>query len=199
VKIRGFRIELGEIEAALNQHPSVQEVVVLASKDDTGDKRLVAYVVCRARQAPTLNELRRFLQGKLPDYMVPAAFVMLDALPRTPNGKINRLALATTNGERPALEATFIPPQTPIEQEIAKIWADILGLEHIGIHDNFFDLGGHSLRATQVIARLGKQFQIELPLRTMFEAPTVAGLAIVIVQMFAEQENDEEALQIMSE
>jgi acyl carrier protein len=177
VKIRGFRIELGEIEAAIAQHPSVQQTVVTASEDNPGDKRLVAYIVPHPEQALTTDELRRFLKQKLPDYMVPSAFVFLDALPLTPNGKIDRRALPLPNSSRPDLEETFVAPCTLTEQQIADIWIQLLKLEQIGIHDNFFALGGHSLLATQVISRLRQGFGIELPLQTLFEAPTVGELS----------------------
>ncbi|BAZ33697.1 amino acid adenylation domain-containing protein (plasmid) [Cylindrospermum sp. NIES-4074] len=185
VKIRGFRIELEEIEAAIAQHPSVQQTVVTARVGDAGDKRLVAYIVphseqtCteQGRSTPTTDQLRHFLKQKLPEYMVPSAFVVLDTLPLTPNGKIDRNALPDPNSVRPNLEETFVAPRTTIEQQIADIWTPLLKLEKVGIHDNFFTLGGHSLLATQVIARLRASFGIDFPVRTLFEAPTVALLA----------------------
>lgn len=176
VKIRGFRIELGEIESALSQHPNLREVAITAREDIPGDKRLVAYVVPHQKQAPTVDGLRHFLKQKLPDYMVPSAFVLLDALPLTPNGKVDRRALPAPDKSRPNLEATFVVPRTPIEQQIADIWTQVLRLERLGIHDNFFELGGHSLLATQVISRLRQAFGVELPVRALFEVPTVADL-----------------------
>jgi acyl carrier protein len=137
----------------------------------------VAYIVPHPEQALTTDELRRFLKQKLPDYMVPSAFVFLDALPLTPNGKIDRRALPLPNSSRPDLEETFVAPCTLTEQQIADIWIQLLKLEQIGIHDNFFALGGHSLLATQVISRLRQGFGIELPLQTLFEAPTVGELS----------------------
>ncbi len=183
VKIRGYRIELGEIEAVLGQHPAVREAIVLAregsSKDSTGspttDKRLVAYVV--APSNTSTNELRSFLKQKLPDYMIPSAFVFLDALPLTPNGKLDRKALPAPDQSRPELEETLTAPRNPVEEIVASIWAEVLKLEKVGIQDNFFDLGGHSLLATQVVSRIGRALQVELPLRALFETPTVAGLA----------------------
>jgi amino acid adenylation domain-containing protein len=177
VKIRGFRIEEGEIEAAIAQHPSVQQTVVTAREDNPGDKRLVAYIVLDPEQALTTDELRRFLKQKLPDYMVPSAFVFLNILPLTPNGKIDRRALPAPDSSQPNLEETFVAPRTPTEQQIADIWTQLLKLEQIGIHDNFFALGGHSLLATQVISRLRQGFGIELSLQTLFEAPTVGELS----------------------
>jgi amino acid adenylation domain-containing protein len=177
VKIRGFRIELGEIEAVLVQHPDVEVTVVIAQEDYLGDKRLVAYVVPNHEQAPTPSELRRFLKEKLPDYMVPFAFVMLEALPVTPNGKVDCSALPAPEISQRSLEEGFVAPHTPTEEVLAAIWAEVLGVERVGIHDNFFELGGHSLLATQVISRLREEFQVDMSLRSLFEEPTVAGLS----------------------
>jgi amino acid adenylation domain-containing protein len=180
VKLRGFRIELGEIEAVLNQHPSVREVVVLAREDEPGNKRLVAYIVLNPQskiQNPKSNDLTRFLRERLPDYMVPSIFVMLEVLPLTPNGKVNRQALPAPDRARSNVEGTFVVPRTPVEEVIAGIWAETLGIERVGIHDNFFELGGHSLLATQVVSQVREAFQVEMPLRSLFETPTVAGLS----------------------
>ncbi len=185
VKVRGFRIELGEIEAALGQHPAVREAVVLAQEDVAGDpadaagrqKRLVAYVVAEPGLPPTTTELRDFLQQKLPEYMVPAIFVPLDALPLMPNGKIDRQALRVPGGLRPRLDGAFVAPRTLTEELLAGIWGQLLEIDLVGTHDNFFDLGGHSLLATQLMSRVREAFQVEIPLRRLFEAPTVAGLA----------------------
>jgi len=177
VKVRGFRVELGEIEAVLGQHPAVQGTVVVAREDAPGDKRLVAYVIPDPDQVTGTSELRRFLQAKLPNYMVPSAFMMLEALPLTPSGKVNRRALPAPERGRPEMEGDLVAPSTPVEEMLAGIWAGILGLERVGVHDNFFELGGHSLLGTQVISRVRKAFQVELPLRKLFEMPTVAGLS----------------------
>ena len=177
VKIRGFRIELGEIEAELSQHPQVGEIALLVREDEPGNKYLVAYIVPREAVLPTVSELRSFLKQKLPDYMVPSAFVMLDSLPLTPNGKVDCRALPAPDRTRLGSEKTFTPPQTPVEEVLAGIWAQVLDIEPVGIHDNFFELGGHSLLATQVIYRVRSTLQVELPLRCLFESPTVAGLA----------------------
>jgi amino acid adenylation domain-containing protein len=181
LKIRGFRIEPGEIEAVLGQHPAVCEAVVLTREDEPGDKRLVAYVVSTQQPTPTTRELRLFLQEKFPDYMVPSAFVVLDALPLTPNGKVDRRRLPAPEPIRPALETTFVPPRNPIEQAVAKIWAEILRLDHVGIYDNFFELGGHSLLAIQLMSRVRGTFHVELPLRALFHLPTVAALGELVV------------------
>jgi acyl-CoA synthetase (AMP-forming)/AMP-acid ligase II len=176
VKIRGFRIELGEIEATLSQHPAVRETVALVREELPGDKRLVAYAIPEG-EPPTTTELRYFLQQKLPEYMVPAAFVMLDALPLTPNGKVDRRALPPPDWARPELALAFVAPRTPVEDALASIWSQVLGIEQVGIYDDFFELGGHSLLATRVISHMRSTLKVEVPLRTMFEAPTVAGLA----------------------
>ena len=177
VKIRGFRIELGEVESTLSQYPTVQQCVVTARVDIESNKRLVAYIVPHPEQTITTDELRRFLKQKLPDYMIPGAFVFLDTLPLTPNGKIDRNALPAPDSSRPNLEETFVAPRTPTEQELADIWTSVLKLEKIGVGDNFFNLGGHSLLATQIISRVRQTFSIELPLRVLFEAPTIAELS----------------------
>jgi amino acid adenylation domain-containing protein len=184
VKVRGFRIEPGEIEAVLGRHPGVRESVVLAREDEPGDRRLVAYVVPKTGEIPIVGGLRRFLAEKLPDYMIPSSFVVLDALPLTPSGKVDRRALPAPDGVRPELEETFAAPLTPIEQALAEIWCSLLKLERVGVHDNFFELGGHSLLATQVISRIRNLFQVEIPLRALFEAPTVAGIALDLVQRY---------------
>jgi len=175
VKIRGYRIELGEIESALQQHPAVREVVVLAREDVPGDKRLVAYVVAQSAPADLVDELRAHLRASLPEYMVPSAFVTLDALPLTPVGKVDRKALPVP--ERSASQqAAYVAPRTPSEGILCGIWAEVLGLERIGIEDDFFELGGHSLLATQVVSRVRQALSVELPLRELFSFPTIAEL-----------------------
>jgi len=176
VKVRGNRIELGEIESILGQHPNLREVVVTAREDVPGDKRLFAYVVPNQEQTTTPRDLRRFLKEKLPHYMMPSAFVVLDKLPRTPNGKVDRRALPVPDKARPELEETFVAPRTPIDEVLAGIWAEVLGLDKVGVQDNFFELGGHSLLATQVISRVRDAFSVELSLYSLFEAPTISSL-----------------------
>ena len=180
VKIRGFRIELGEIEATLGRHPSVREAVVLARSDEPGEKRLVAYVVPMELPGPPISELRSFLRERLPDYMLPLAFVTLEALPLTPNGKVDRNSLPAPARVRALEQNAFVAPRTPVEEVLAGLWAELLGIERVGIHDNFFELGGHSLVATQLISRIRNSLRVELPLRALFEQPTVAGLATMI-------------------
>jgi aspartate racemase len=179
VKIRGFRVELGEIEEALNQHPGVQTSVVVAREDTSGDKRLTAYVVSR-NGAASPSELRECLQAKLPDYMVPAAFVRLEALPLTPNGKVDRKALPKPDLEAVADKSKFVASSTPTEIALARIWCEVLGLKHVGIHDNFFESGGHSLLAVRIFSEIEKMFGDRLPLATLFQAPTIEKLANVL-------------------
>jgi amino acid adenylation domain-containing protein/thioester reductase-like protein len=180
VKVRGFRIELGEIEAVLSQHPNVRQTVVIATQEMVGATRLVAYLVANQQPAPTIGELRSFLKQKLPEYMVPSAFVVLDSLPLTPNGKLDRKALPDPELAQPELEKTFVAPRTPTEEVLAQIWTQVLRLERVGVTDNFFDLGGHSLTATQLLFRVRNTFKVELPLHALLETPTVAGMAEAI-------------------
>jgi acyl carrier protein len=179
VKVRGFRIETGEIEAALSQHPGLREVVVIARANPINDKDLVAYVVKDSGEL-TDDELQNFLAQRLPVYMIPTRFVTLEKLPLTPNGKIDRAALPAPEKMRPALQEEFIAPKTPVEKLIAEIWCEVLDIDQVGINDNFFKLGAHSLLATKVATRLREAFQQEISLGKMFEAPTVAEIAAVI-------------------
>jgi amino acid adenylation domain-containing protein len=187
VKLRGFRIELAEIEATLMQHPQVREAGVLLREDRPGDPRLVAYLVPAAEARLTGDEVRRFLGQKLPEYMVPAAVVFLPGLPQTSNGKLDRRALPAPQPERPALDASEPRPRTPVEERLAALWAEVLGLEQVGLHDNFFALGGYSLLATRVTSRVRQAFGVELSVRALFEAPTVAGLAVAVVEQLLVQ------------
>ncbi|HEV2395159.1 MAG TPA: amino acid adenylation domain-containing protein [Verrucomicrobiae bacterium] len=175
VKVRGFRVELGEIEAVLRAHSSVRETVVVAREDHPGDKRLVAYVVAADAKTLSAQDLRQAAIAKLPEYMVPSAFVFLDALPLTPNGKVDRKALPPPGEEQRV--GGFIAPRTPIEEQLAAIWREVLHINQVGLQDNFFDLGGHSLLATQVISRINELFKINLPLLALFSAPTIAQLS----------------------
>nr|WP_315788442.1 amino acid adenylation domain-containing protein [Fischerella sp. JS2] len=176
VKLRGFRIELGEIEAVLSQHQGVQETVVVAKTDEHSQQQLVAYVVPQAEQIITITELHRLLKEKLPEYMMPTAFVMLKALPLLPNGKVNYHALPILEGVRPELDQELQLPQTEIEQAIAEIWREVLHIQEIGIHDNFFELGGHSLLLIQVHHKLQQRFQQDFSLVEMFRYPTISHL-----------------------
>jgi amino acid adenylation domain-containing protein len=178
VKIRGFRIEPGEVEATLAEHPAVRRSVVVAREDKPGDKRLVAYYVVSERgQDPTTSELRAFMKAKVPEYMVPSAFVGLEAFPLTPNGKVDRHSLPAPGLSDIRAENAYAEPRTPVEGQLVEIWEEVLGLERVGIHEDFFELEGHSLLATRVVSRLRDALGVELPLRYLFETPTVADLA----------------------
>ncbi|WP_226889236.1 non-ribosomal peptide synthetase [Nostoc sp. MG11] len=181
IKIRGFRVELGEIEAVLSQHPAVQQSVVTAREDVPGDKRLVAYVVLDSEQAATIDRLRHFLKQRLPDYMVPSAFVMLEALPMNPNGKVDRRSLPEPPQTRQEIEA-IVAPRDEVELQLASIWEKVLGIEPIGVRDNFFDLGGNSLLALRLVAQVEKAFKKNLPLATFFQNPTIEQLARILCQ-----------------
>jgi acyl carrier protein len=179
VKIRGQRVEPGEIEAVLAQHPAVAGAAVVAQPSTAGDSRLVAYVAT-PDTPPGVEDLRRFVQARLPRHMVPAAFAMLDALPCTANGKVDRSALASVPLSAPGDAEGGTPPRTPTEAILARMWAELLGAGSIGIHQTFFDLGGHSLLATQALARVTETFRVDLPLRAFLEAPTIADLAAAV-------------------
>src|SRR5229473_2311589 len=179
VKIRGYRIEPGEIEAVLREQGGVREAAVVA-REEEGQKRLVAYVVWEEGDGkPSVGELRKVLQGRLPEYMVPSAFVFLERLPLTANGKLDRRALPKP-GERPEQGREYVGPRTAVEEILCGIWAKVLGLERVGVEDNFFELGGHSLLATQAVSQVRKAFSVELELRRLFESPTVMELAKAI-------------------
>jgi amino acid adenylation domain-containing protein len=186
VKIRGFRIELGEIEAHLLRHQAVRDVLVTARNTAMGDKQLLAYVVPRDAAGFNEPELRQYLRQSLPEYMVPARFVALPAFTMTPNGKIDRKALPDPEPVRPELQPTYVEPSTDLEKVLAGIWCELLGLEKVGLHDHFFELGGHSLMITQMLARVQESLQIEVPLRAVFESPTIATLAQQVEQIMVE-------------
>ena len=177
VKLRGFRIELGEVEAVLNDHEAVKESVALVRQDSPGDPRLVAYVVTSERDGEVINQLRRYMKDRLPDYMVPAVFVQLQKFPLTASGKVDRQALPVPDQSRPVLDEEFVAPRNEIEETIARIWREVLNVERIGIHDNFFDVGGNSLVAMQILANVRNSYDVYLPLHSLFETPTIAGLA----------------------
>jgi acyl-CoA synthetase (AMP-forming)/AMP-acid ligase II/acyl carrier protein len=196
VKLRGHRIELGEIETVLARASGVREAVVALREDVPGDERLAAYLVASPEHPPAIADLRHFLREKLPSHMIPSAFVLLDRLPLTPNGKVDRRRLPEPENRHPGLETSFVSPRTELEKTIAKIWQELLRVNKVGLHDNFFDLGGHSLLMTQVISRVREAFQVELPVRRFFESPTIAALARLIEDMLVEeiqQMSDDEA------
>ena len=181
VKLRGFRIELGEVEAALRAHEGVEDAVALVREDAPGEKRLVVYLVAKpsAGQQDAAG-LRAHLKERLPDYMVPQSFVALEQLPLTPNGKIDRRALPAPDAAGPVVGSKFVAPRTPAEEKLAAAWRELLGVERVGVHDNFFELGGHSLLLTQLASRIRSGFGVELPLRALFEATTVAELSALV-------------------
>ncbi|MFC1975075.1 amino acid adenylation domain-containing protein [Chloroflexota bacterium] len=199
VKIRGFRIELGEIEAILRQHPAIREAVVIVQEDEPGGKRLVTYLVPDQEQPLSTSELRAYLKRKLPDYMIPAVFVALEAMPLNANGKINRRALPALDQIKLESEVSFVAPRTTTEEMLTEIWTEILHVEQVGIYDNFFELGGHSLLATQLISRIRTAFTVEIPLRSLFESPTVAQLATLITRQKAEQVESDKLMQLLAE
>ena len=189
VKIRGFRVELGEIEAALARHPGVREAAVAARADASGEMSLAAYIVVRdGAEASSAADLRRWLQSLLPDYMVPSAFVSLEALPLTPNGKVDRQALPDPGQARLTAGADFVPPRGPVEVALAEICSELLGARQIGAHDSFFEHGGHSLMAIQLLARVRRTFDVEVPLDDFLGEPTISRLARAVERALAEGE-----------
>jgi Phosphopantetheine attachment site/AMP-binding enzyme C-terminal domain/AMP-binding enzyme len=180
VKVRGYRIELGEIEAVLKEFPAVQECVVVARAQTSGDKRLVAYLVARPHAVAKSSEVYDHLKERLPEYMLPSSFVLLDALPLLPNGKLDRQALPDPGEDVVRGDVEYVAPRTPLEEQLAAIWAEVLALKQVGIYDNFFTIGGHSLLITQVLARVRDAFEVTLSVRTLFKNPTIAGLAEAI-------------------
>ena len=199
VKIRGYRIEVAEIEMALLNLGGIEEAAVMAQQGRTGDQRLVGYIVPNRWPAPSTGELRRALSQVLPGYMVPSAFLVLDEFPHAPNGKLDRRALPQLDSSRPGLENPFVGPSTPVEEKLVKIWAEVLGQDQVGVQDHFFDLGGDSLLASLVISRVIRTFQVELPLRSLFESPTVADMAAAIVQNQAQKAEQADIERMLAE
>ncbi|WP_256640956.1 phosphopantetheine-binding protein, partial [Streptomyces murinus] len=177
VKIRGFRIELGEIEAALAGFDMVGQVAVIAREDRPGDRRLTAYLVAAPGAALDVRHLRAGLAETLPDYMVPTAFVQIDALPLTPNGKLDRKALPAPDPAAAAAEVSYVAPRSDAEVLVAEVWCEVLGVGRVGVHDNFFEIGGNSLLAMKVSARLREALALDVPVRTMFVHPRLEQLA----------------------
>jgi amino acid adenylation domain-containing protein len=182
VKIRGFRVEPGEIEAVLQKHPAARTAVVIVREDHPGTQRLVAYTLIQPDQQATAAELRTFLQERLPAYLLPSAFVFLETFPLTPNGKIDRRVLPAPETFRSHLIEAFVAPRNSVEEMVARIWSEVLAVDHISVHDNFFEIGGHSLIAIRVIARVHAVFQVDLPVHTLFLEPTIASFAAKIVE-----------------
>ena len=199
VKIRGYGVEIGEVEQALRDHSEIQDAVVVAKETESGEARLVAYLTSPVQHRPGIRQIRTMLKTKLPEYMIPSSFVLLDALPLTPNGKVDRRALPDPGNARPNLDRVYTPPATTTEAQLTSIWSEVLSVDPIGVHDNFFDLGGHSLTASRVVSRVIQTFALELPVRALFDAPTVAEMAAIIVQNQAKRASDEELAQMLRE
>ena len=199
VKVRGYRIEVSEIELALTTLESVEEAVVMGQLNPYGDQRLVAYIVPCGQAAPTTSELRKHLSQRLPSYMIPAVFLRLDKFPQAPNGKINRKELPLPGANRPDLENPLVMPRTPIEGALSAIWSELLGLDQVGIHDNFLELGGDSLLAGQVISRVMRHFSVAIPLKAMFDSFTVSDMAMAIVQHQASGVDEENLDRLLAE
>lgn len=199
VKIRGYRVEIPEIEMALVALDSIKAAAVVAHADESGNQRLVAYLVPSGLRPVTVSTIRRALAETLPNYMLPAVFVLLEALPLTANGKVDRQALPAPSQAHPPLASPYVAPRTAIERTLAAIWAEVLHLERVGVHDNFFDVGGHSLSATQVMAHVRDTLGTDIPWRAFFEMPTVGGLALIVVQQQAGQIKSADLEEVLAE
>ena len=199
VKIRGYRVEMAETEAALLKVPNIRKAFVTAFEKDPDDKQLVAYIVSDSDPAPTTTALRHALAKYLPNYMIPSTFVILDALPLTPTGKVDRKGLPGPSMTRPVLDVAYVAPRSPVEQELARLWAEILTLDRVGINDSFFELGGHSLSAVRLISAVIKTFQTDLPLQTLFQSPTIAEMAAILVRHRGKKLSDDEMGRIVTE
>ncbi|HET9803252.1 MAG TPA: phosphopantetheine-binding protein, partial [Candidatus Acidoferrum sp.] len=182
LKVRGFRVEPEQIERVLQRHPSVKEALVIGNAAADGAAQLVGYFTIVEPPAPKVDALRQFLAEHLPDYMIPSRFVRLDRLPLTPNGKVDRRALPASTGERPDLSAPYIEPTSALERKVAETWQEALYVSPVGLHDNFFDLGGDSLSAMRIVSTVNEIFGVELSLQVLFGAPTVAGTALIVVE-----------------
>jgi acyl-CoA synthetase (AMP-forming)/AMP-acid ligase II/acyl carrier protein len=198
VKVRGFRIELGEIESVLMQYPGIRQAVVDVRHNQSGDKRLIAYFVAE-NGTVTAPDLRQFTATKLPEYMVPSAFITLDTLPLSPNGKLNRSALPDPGDGRPEMSHAFVAPVTPVQIAVAEIFSQVLEIQQVGLGDNFFELGGHSLLATRAVSRLRDRFQIEVTPRLLFEFPRVNDLADRISDLVMANTSDNEMADALAE
>jgi amino acid adenylation domain-containing protein len=199
VKVRGFRIELGEIEAALNSHPEVKDVVVLAKEMPQAEKQIHAYLVPAHGAVLTIRELRMHLRKTMPEYFLPSGYAFLDALPLTSTGKVDRQALLRMEVQQAAASGLYVAPSTEIERELVAMWQEVMGIERVGVHDDFFELGGHSLIATQLVARIRDAFQFSLPLVALFETPTVAEIAGLITEHLLAKEADDELAGLLDE
>jgi amino acid adenylation domain-containing protein len=183
VKIRGYRVDLGELEAILSKHPQISQAVTTTHGENAKEKFLAAYFIPVVGQTVTASELRKFLAAQLPDYMIPSAFVQMESFPLSPNGKVNRKVLPIPNHDRPELNQNYIAPQNPTQELLAEIWSEVLGIERIGIDDNFFYLGGHSLKAIQLIGQIHKTYELDITVRHLFNYPTIGELATVLGEL----------------
>ena len=199
IKVRGYAVEPEEVEKSLKQYEAIHDAIVVAKENNLLEDVLVAYVTKRAGSSLKTVELRSFLISKLPDYMIPSAFVVLEAMPLTPSGKIDRQALPDPKNFRPDLDTPYVQPRTLVEGDLANIWADVLALAQVGVHDNFFDLGGHSLAASRMIARVIQTYQLEIPIKALFDAPTVAEMASLITQNQANPASEAELEHMLRE
>jgi len=199
INIRGIRIEPGEIESVLSDHPAIRQAVVVDRENNHGEKFLAAYVTCSMKTTPTVSNLRGFLHGKIPDSMIPSTFVFLNTMPLTTSGKIDRKALPAPPKTRPHLENPFIEARTPVEETLVQIWSKVLGIDQVGIHDNFFELGGNSLMGTRVVSHIRDTFFLDLPVRLVFENPTVAELAVTVTQRKAAKEERKDIEHILAQ
>jgi amino acid adenylation domain-containing protein len=199
VKLRGFRIELGEIESVLDRHPLVSASVATVREDAPGDQRLVAYVVTAGDDPPDVEDLRRLLRTKLPPFMVPSTFVIVEAFPVTANGKLDRTALPAPDGARPRLAGSYVPPESPLQETLASVWREILGVDRVGIDDDFFDLGGHSLLAVKMLAGVQEELGIDLYLGRIFESPTIRQLAAAVSDQLLGAAQDDELAALLAE
>ncbi len=199
VKIRGYGVDLKEVGKALLDHSAITGAVLVARRNKLGESFLVAYVSSPSERKLTVGELMNFLKHRLPDYVIPSRFVFLDAFPLTPNGKIDRKALPDPGRSRPELDTPLLAGRTPLEKDLAQIWGEVLELDQIGIHDNFLDLGGDSLAATRIVSRVIARFQTEIPLRSLFQSPTVAEMAVVIKEHEAKKLEQNDLDRILTE
>jgi amino acid adenylation domain-containing protein len=199
VKLHGYRIELGEVEASLEGHPDVRQAVVLIDEDETGVKRLVAYVVAESSRVPAVDDLRRHVSESVPSYAVPSTIVALEELPLTDNAKLDRKALPRPGTVREDLRARYVPPSTPTEEALAEIWADLLAIDKVGAEDDFFELGGHSLLAVKMLARVHEQLGVEIFLTTVFERPTLAALAAAVSERLLLEAHDDNLELLLAE
>lgn len=198
IKVRGYRIEPSEVESAILEHPQVHDAAV-AVIGEGGDARLVAFIVMRNAAAVPARELRQFVAARLPGHMVPSAFVRVDTMPVGPNGKLDRAGLQQLPAANAAIRGQYVAPRSPVEESLARIWEEVLGIARVGAHDDFFELGGHSLAGMKVVARVRDRFQVELPLTSLFEAPTLAELAVVIVQRQARRADGDAFSRLLAE